>query len=82
MFYDPEEKALWNRCGKPAFSPFPTMFSPSLKNEIIIWATFNLLAADALNLVQSKNLLFGEELKNLDKTAFENILGKGENADN
>ena len=38
----------------PVFSAFPTMFSTLSKIEIIILATFNLLSANALNLVKGK----------------------------
>ena len=38
------------------------MFSSLSKVEIIIWATFTLLTANAFNLVTSKILLFGKEL--------------------
>ena len=47
------KKPVENR--KPAFSSFPTMFSTLYKKVTIILATFNLLIANALNLVQSKN---------------------------
>ena len=53
-----------------AFSPFPTIFSTLSMTEVIISATFHLLSANALNSVQSKNLL----------TPFENIVDKEENA--
>ena len=49
-FNDPE---------KEAFSPFPMIISETL---FTILATFNLPSANALNLVQSKKLLFGKEL--------------------
>ena len=38
------------------------MFTTISKIDIIILATFNMSSANALNLVQSKNLLFGNEL--------------------
>ena len=41
------------------------MLSRLLKTEIMILATLNLLSADALNLVKSKKLSFGKELKML-----------------
>ena len=49
------------------FSPFPTMFSARSKTLIFVLATiyFYLLSANALNLVKSKNLSFGKELKKL-----------------
>ena len=48
---------------KPSFSPFRTMFFTLSKRQIIISATFILLSDNALNLVTSKILLFGKELK-------------------
>ena len=44
----------------PAFSPFPTVFSTLPKTEIVIVVNFNLLFANALNLVQSKKWSFGK----------------------
>ena len=45
-------------------SIFPdlTVFSTLSQGEIIFSATFNLSSANALNLDQSKNFLFGKEL--------------------
>ena len=45
------------------FLLFPTMFSTLSKTDIIILATFYLSSANPLNLIQSKNLSFGKELK-------------------
>ena len=45
---------------KPAFSPFPIVFSALSKRKIVILATFNLSSANAFNLVMSKNLSFGK----------------------
>ena len=59
------------------------MFSTLSKTEMIILATFNLSSANAFNLDRSRMLLFGQELTTtLKKKAFENIVGKGENAGN
>ena len=44
-------------------SLFPTMFCTLLNSQIIILVTFELSCANALNLVYSKNLSFGKELK-------------------
>ena len=68
-FDNPKEGGFGKHCGKrrkcwfPAFSPFPTVFSTLSKGEIRITATFNLPSTTALNLVLSKNLLFGRKLK-------------------
>ena len=51
------------KCWLPAFSPFSTMFSNVSKTEIIIVGTLNLSSATVFNLDQSKNMLFGKELK-------------------
>ena len=45
-----------------AISPFPTMFSTLSKTEIIIFVTFNLSSANALNLVRPKILSCGKGL--------------------
>ena len=61
------------------------MFSTLSRREIIILATFDLSSANALNLVSSKTLSFGKELKRkyLQMTKpLENTVGKGENACN
>ena len=50
------------KCWKPAFSPFPTVFSTLSKGEILITTTFDFPSANAVNLVLSKNLLFGRGL--------------------
>ena len=75
-FNDPrEKKVLENTEGKgenagnqhflllPAFSPLPTVFSVASKRKIAILSTFNVSSVNALNLVTSKNLSFGKELK-------------------
>ena len=49
--------------GENAFSTFLAVFSTQSKREILILATLNLLSASAFNLVTSKILLFGKELK-------------------
>ena len=60
---DPENEAFWKHCGKrrkcwwPAFSPFPTMFSPSPNKNLC------LSSANAVNLDLSKNLSFGNQLR-------------------
>ena len=65
---DPKKGSFWKHCGKrrkcwkPAFSPFPTMFSTQSKTKIIIWASFILLSANTFNVVTSKILSFGKEL--------------------
>ena len=50
------------KCWKPAFSPFPTMFSALSKTKIIIYVTFILSSANAFNLDKVKFLLFGKGL--------------------
>ena len=52
---------------KPAFSPFPTVFSTLSKREIIILAIFN-LSANHFDLVTSKILSLSKEIsdKNVD----------------
>ena len=45
-----------------AISPFSTMFSTLSKTEIVIFVTFNLLSANAFNLVWSKILSCGNGL--------------------
>ena len=47
-----------------AFSPLSTMFSTLSKTEIIIFVTFNLSSENALYLVCSKILSFGNALNN------------------
>ena len=58
-------KTLWEteKLLVQAISPFPTMFSTLSNTEIIIFVRFNLSSANALNLVWSKILLFGNELR-------------------
>ena len=46
------------KCWWPAFSPFPTEFSTLSKGEIVILSTFNLLSANAFNLVTYPNFVF------------------------
>ena len=71
-FNYPENKGFWKhcrkrrKCWKPAFSPFPTMFSTLSKTKIIMSSNSILLSANAFNLDQSKNLMFGKEL-NIDE---------------
>ena len=57
-------KTLWEKekLLVQAISPFPTMFSTLSKTEIIIFVTFNLLSANAFNLVWSKILSRGNGL--------------------
>ena len=57
-------KTLWEKekLLVQAISPFPTMFSTRSKTGIIIFVTFNLLSANAFNLVWSKILLCGNGL--------------------
>ena len=63
------KKVFENTVGKGAnagnqlFLLFP-VFSTLSRREIIILTTFNLLSANAFNVVMSKILLFGKELKN------------------
>ena len=65
---DPNEKGFgkhWGKrrkCWKPAFSPFPTVFSNLTRREIIILTASNLSSANAFNLDQAKILSFGKEL--------------------
>ena len=47
---------------KPAFSPFPTMFSILSMREINTLAKINLTSANDFNFVWSKFLLFGQQL--------------------
>ena len=51
------------KCWKQAFSHFPKMFSILSKQETVSFETLNLIPANDLNLVQSKMLSFGKELK-------------------
>ena len=66
-FWDPEKKSFENivekeeNAAKPAFSPFPSMFSILLLTENITSATFYLSSAYAINLVLSITILFGLE---------------------
>ena len=68
IFNDPEEEDFWKHCGKrrrcckPAFSPFPTMFSTLHKTNFSFKVIFILLSANALNLDQSKILSSGNGL--------------------
>ena len=50
------------KCWKPAFSPFPTMFSILRYINFKFSITFILLSANAFNLGWSKILSFGKEL--------------------
>ena len=59
------------KCLQPAFSPYPTMFSTPPKPNFNFSVTFNLLSANAFNLDQSKNLLFGKELNQVYNILFE-----------
>ena len=74
-----KKKTLENTVGKEEnagdqhFLSFPTVFSVLPQREIVIVATFNLLYANAFNLIMSKNLLFckvliGESLSDYFKT--------------
>ena len=66
------KEAFWKHCGKrwkswkPAFSPFPTMFSIHSKKNSFFFCfclvTYTLSYANAFNLDQSKSLSFGIEL--------------------
>ena len=47
------------------FSPFPTMFSTCPKTNFNFSVTFILSSTNAFNLDQSKNLLFGKELREI-----------------
>ena len=47
---------------KPAFSPFPIMFSTLPKTNLNFSVRFILSSASAFNLDQSKNLAFRKEL--------------------
>ena len=64
-FNNPKEEGFGTHYGKRRnagnqhFFLFPTLFSTLSKTEIVILATFNLLSANALNLVVSKILFFG-----------------------
>ena len=69
-FNEPKNEAFWKHCRKKekmlvtSIFSFSTMFSTLSKTEIIIWATFILSSANAFNLVTSRILSFGKELKN------------------
>ena len=57
IFNDPEGEAFRKNFGKrrkPAFSPFPTMFSVLLKPNFNSCVTFILSSANAVNLDMSK----------------------------
>ena len=58
-------KTLWEeeKLLVQAISPFPTMFSTLSKTEIIVFVAFNLSSANAFNLVWSKILSCGNELR-------------------
>ena len=65
---------MYNFCStlhtnRSVFSPFPTMF---------IWATLNILSADAFSFDQSK--VFHLEKGQFVQGSVENIVGKGDNA--
>ena len=70
IFNDPEIEGFRKHCGKrrkcwkPAFSPFPTIFSTLSERKIIISVTFISSSANVFSLVQSKILLCGKELNN------------------
>ena len=63
------KESLRKHCGKrrkcwlPAFSPFPTMFSTLPETNFNFSAKFNLSSANAFNMIKSKILSFGKELK-------------------
>ena len=69
-------KTLWEKekLFVQAISPFPTMFSTVSKTEIIIFVTFNLSSANAVNLVWSKILLCGNGLSMQILTLYHTIL--------
>ena len=58
-------ETMWEKEKMLVTSIFPltTVFSTLSRREIIILQTFDLSSANALNLVKSKNLPFGKELK-------------------
>ena len=58
-------KKLWEMEKMLVTSIFPKMFSTLSKTEMCVLATFILSSANAFNLVTSKILLFGIELKRL-----------------
>ena len=62
-----KRRKCWN---KPAFSPFPIMFSTHLKTNFNFSVAFILSSGNAFNLVQSKNLSFGKELTHYQTTNF------------
>ena len=73
-FNNPKEEAFGKHCGKrrkcwkPAFSPFPTVFSTLEQSKIIILTMFNLSSANAFTMVTSKSLSFGKGLIRVVKT--------------
>ena len=68
---DPEGEAFYKHGGKrrkcwlPAFSPFPTMFSTLSRRKMLILATFDVLSANTLNLVQLQNFVVWLSLKGI-----------------
>ena len=68
-FNDPEEVAFWKhygkrrKCWKPAFSPFPRMFSTLPKTNYSFSVNFILSSASAFKLDWSKIVSFGKELR-------------------
>ena len=75
-FNDPKEEGFGKHCGKrrkcwkPAFSPFPTVFSTLEQSKIIILTMFNLSSANAFTMVTSKSLSFGKGLSHYQTTDF------------
>ena len=55
------------KCWKPAFSPFPTMYSTLSKTEIIIYVTSILSSANAFNFDQVRLLWSGNGLMHSEK---------------
>ena len=71
IFNDPEEVAFRKHCGKrrkcwkPAFSPFPRMFSTPPKTNYSFSVNFILSSAIAFKLDWSKIVSFGKELNKI-----------------
>ena len=67
-FNDPEKEDVWKysgkrrKCWKPAFSPFPTMFSTLPKTIFNFSVTFILSSTNVFNLDHPKIMSFGKEL--------------------
>ena len=78
-------KTLWEKekLLVQAISHFPTMFSTLSKTEITIFVTFNLLSAQAFNMIWSKilqtTIQFDKNGRELSERV-ENTVGKGEMA--